>query len=111
MLVAFYLPGMPYKPFNVLSEKEMTDVLVDLHLTTAAVNIRVPIEQKAIRQQYINAVFEKHGLTREEFETSLDWYTKNSKQLSAIYDAVELQLTRNGNGRGQLRLSPRIKPR
>ncbi|HQO48612.1 MAG TPA: DUF4296 domain-containing protein, partial [Paludibacteraceae bacterium] len=69
----------------MLSEKEMTDVLVDLHLTTAAVNIRVPIEQKAIRQQYINAVFEKHGLTREEFETSLDWYTKNSKQLSAIY--------------------------
>lgn len=93
MLVAFICSACHIKPFNVLSEKEMTDVLVDLHLTTAAINIRVPIEQKAIRQQYINAVFEKHGLTREEFETSLDWYTKNSKQLSAIYDAVELQLT------------------
>jgi len=93
------------KPKGVMSKGKMEDVLFDYHLAQSMISNLSPDERSKMSQQYLDAVFEKHGITEADFDSSLVWYNRHMVDLDDIYTNLqeryesmnkELQL-KNGN--------------
>ena len=80
------------RPAGVISEKQMVDVLVDIHLAESA--LRVGNVQKTMpgdstyQQSQFLEVFDNHRITPDEFRKSLSYYTTHISKLDAIYAEV-----------------------
>lgn len=75
------------RPNMVLSNKKMADVLFDYHLATSMMkNRNVATDDE--KQAYMDYVFRKHGITEEQFDSSLAWFAKNPNDLMSAYDIV-----------------------
>ena len=73
------------RPQNVLSRSEMEDVLYDYHMMQGIIN-QLPGEERTEKaQDYINAVYEKHGITEAQFDTSIIYYNRHAEDLHKIY--------------------------
>jgi len=87
------------KPKNLISQGTMAEVLADIHIAEASIQIENS-EDDTIRQTYINyyyAVFEKHNISKDAFVESMDYYFKNPEKLQVIYDNVnEILSTKRG---------------
>jgi hypothetical protein len=85
------------KPSGTLSEEEMTDILVDIHLTEATLNIA----DESLARSYDTTnlrirfaqVFKKHDVKPDDFKASLDYYLEHIEQLDKIYVEVINRLT------------------
>lgn len=93
------------RPDNVLSAGKLEDVLYDYHLTQGLID-QLPYDQREAKaQEYINAVFQKHGITEAQFDSSIVYYNRNTSDLNKIYsnlreryDELNEDLSmRNGN--------------
>lgn len=78
-------------PEGVIKPAEMEDLLYDYHLAQVITNdySKNSYEKKL----HINYVFEKHGTTKEQFDSSLVWYTRYPKRMVRIYSNLEKRLT------------------
>lgn len=84
-LLAFALSGCRLnRPDNVLSPKKMEQFLYDYHLAQA-ITQDLPREEKYTTNAYIDWAYEKNGITKDEFNASLIWYTRYPKELARIY--------------------------
>jgi len=72
------------RPDNVLSPKKMEQFLYDYHLAQA-IGQELPKEERYTIQAYVDWAYAKNGITKEEFNTSLVWYTRYPKELTKIY--------------------------
>ena len=75
---------------KVLSERQMENVLFDFHIADAVINDNrrdFPNEEK--KQELYASVFKKHGITQEQFDTSLVWYGRNLDKLLVIYSSLD----------------------
>ena len=80
------------RPDGVLSKGEMEEVLYDYHLTQAMADW-APDNETGSNQPYLDAVFRKHGITQEEFDSSLIWYNAHASDLKDIYDNLKDRFT------------------
>lgn len=80
--------GCDSRPSDVLSRDKMADVLFDVHKADATIDVSAPYKGVADKQEYYNSVFRKWGVTKEEFDRSLDWYAEHPDLLLAIYDTL-----------------------
>lgn len=91
--------GRTKKPNNLISQAVMAEVLADIHIAEASIQMENS-EDDSIRQTYVNyyyAVFEKHNISKEAFVASMDYYIKNPETLQLIYDNVsEILSTKRG---------------
>lgn len=78
------------RPDGVIAPDKMEALLYDYHLAQAITAEEVSTSFK--KKLHINYVFEKHGVTKEELDSSLVWYTRYPKQLSRIYASLERKL-------------------
>lgn len=76
---------------RVLSQREMTDILFDIHRTEATLKVLTPNMTRIERQEYYNSIFEKYDITKEDFDNSLDWYARHPDKLSEVYDTLKLR--------------------
>ena len=74
---------------RVLDSAKMENLLYDIHVAEATMNIKKVPSTKEIRRSYYDYIFEKHHTTREQFEKSLKWYAANPKKLESIYQNVK----------------------
>jgi hypothetical protein len=95
------------RPSNVLSDKQMEDVLYDLYLAEVEINENRTIfnNDSTAKQKLLNSVFEKHEITEQAFDTSLVWYNGNidkylkmnsrvGERFSALASKLESELNR-----------------
>lgn len=77
----------PKAPSYVLSESKMESVLYDFHLAQA---IAETGSEDVERDRYLNvqSVFEKHGITEAQFDTSMIYYNTHPKKMNAIYERL-----------------------
>jgi len=80
------------RPKGVLSKKEMTGVMIDIHLQEAILRSgKKPViktdMRKYARSEYLK-VFANHGITPAEFNKSLDYYLMHVEDLDEIYTDV-----------------------
>jgi hypothetical protein len=78
----------------VLSAKEMENVLFDIHLAEAAIESDYRLysrhdTRETRRKQLYDAVFQKHGITMQTFDTSLVWYSGHLENYIKIYDKLD----------------------
>ena len=68
-------------PKDIIQPQEMESVLYDYHLAGGMTATQTNVQKEAYRKY----VFKKHHITEAEFDSSMVWYTRNSKLLSEIY--------------------------
>lgn len=68
-------------PEDIIQPSQMESILYDYHLADGMAQNQSNIE----RVSYRNYVFRKHGITEAEFDSSMVWYTRKSKELAEIY--------------------------
>jgi hypothetical protein len=91
------------KPDQVLDEKEMVDVLVDVHLAEAVLTrVRGKGENvEGLTNAYYQKVFEKHEINKKIFDTSMYYYQQNLGEMDEIYEQVITELNKMEREREQ----------
>ena len=79
------------RPSYIIPEADMEGLLYDYHMAQS-LGEELPYSEHYKKNLYTKAVFEKHGITEAHFDTSLVWYTRNTKVLSDIYERVSDRL-------------------
>ena len=74
------------RPDGVLSDKDMVSLVADMELAEAYVQTGSRGAGEEERAALVDYVIKKHGLTREEFDTTMAWYGRN---VDAYYDLCE----------------------
>ncbi len=69
----------------------MTEVLADYHLARAMANT-LNSDQRYKAPLIMDGVFQKHGITKAIFDSSMIWYTRNPQDLAIIYNRVNTLL-------------------
>lgn len=76
------------RPEGVMSQGEMRDFLTDLHRLDGTLAVRFSGATEREKVYYYNALFQKHGITKANFDSSLVYYTRNPKTFDRIYAGV-----------------------
>lgn len=79
------------RPDNVLSEKETVDLLADLQLAEAYYSSNVQGASIDLSQLEEN-VLSSHGVSQEEFATTMAYYGRNMDKYAELYDKVNLNI-------------------
>ena len=75
---------------DVPSPEKMEAVLYDYHLAQTMATTLASSDYKG--KLLTKAVFEKHGMTEEEFDSALVWYNRHPKYMIEVYKNVESRL-------------------
>jgi hypothetical protein len=86
-ILALFQLGCSSRPDGVMSRREMRSFLVDYYLLEGVLSAQ-RIMEEAEKDNYYHALFEKHGITKADFDSSLVYYTRNPKVFERIYNGV-----------------------
>ncbi len=90
----FIFSCIPTTPSQYIQPDDMEDILVDYHLVRAlAHNTDVPYDSIPIFQaRCLQSVFRKHGITQEEFDSSMVYYYTRADRFQDVYKRVAARL-------------------
>lgn len=97
-------------PKGILSERRMERVLYDFHKAQSMADIGV-IEGRSDeiqRYELQEAVFQKHHITREVFDSSMNYYCSNLERLNHIYMRLNRRLKREAEALGEVEQSGNV---
>lgn len=77
-------------PKEVIMPDKMENILYDYHLAQAITADHA--SESYEKKLHINYVFAKYGVTQEQFDSSLVWYTRYPRHLVKIYSRLEERL-------------------
>jgi hypothetical protein len=78
------------KPDNLLSKKQMVDLLFDMHIAAATSNVS---NLKLVKNRnYMSLVYEKYGIDSTEFAINNLYYTSNIDEYEEIFEVLEKRL-------------------
>ena len=101
---------MGCRPRGVLSNREMRDVLYDLHRVDGALQVAgYSYGHSQEVAGYYKNVLDEHGITQAQFDSSLVWYTDNPQIFNKIYPKVIERLEEDYEREKQLREANRDK--
>ena len=86
----------PKRPEGILSQRKMENVLFDYHLAQSMSDISALEEGTSDEQRYQlqEAVFRKHGISREIFDSSMNYYCSDLTKLNVIYKHLNKRMER-----------------
>lgn len=80
-------------PDGVVSQKTMENILYDSYLGEGVVeNELTPTYSVDAQKVYTNSVLKKYGVTRQEYDSSLNWYMANLQVYNKVYERVVARL-------------------
>lgn len=82
------------RPDKVLSDKEMAPVVADLQLAEAYAQSHTGMNGTK-REELVEYVLQKHGVTREEFDSTMSWYGRNIDDYQKLYALVDKELVKS----------------
>lgn len=78
-------------PSEIIQPQAMESLLYDYHLATTMSN-DLPYDENYKKQAYLAYVFQKHGVTEAEFDSSMVWYSRHSDEMNAIYQNLQKRM-------------------
>lgn len=77
-------------PDYLLEQDQMVELMVDMHLVETANNLKLisPDSSTLRYQEMFASIFETHGISKMEFDSSLFYYATQTQQMDTIYDKV-----------------------
>lgn len=96
ILMLLVVTACDHTPDYVIKSKEMTSLLVDIHKGEGLIDLsggrfRTDSMKKSLKQ----SILLEHGVTQEQFDTSLVWYGHNLEKYIEVYDNVIAQLEKD----------------
>lgn len=92
LAAALLLSACVRRPDGVLSDKEMVPVVADLELAEASMGTTQTYARDERSDALLEYVLRKHGVTREQFDSTMSWYGHNSDIYYEMLDKVEREL-------------------
>lgn len=77
-------------PNDIIQPQKMEKVLYDYHLIMGMSENSKEVEREARR----NYIFQKHGINKAMFDSSMVWYTRESRELMSIYENLNKRFKR-----------------
>lgn len=99
VVVCLLIACKPGQPSDVLSESRMEEILYDYHLAQSAAEASTEDVDK-MRYQYVQRVFQKHGITEAEFNTSMIWYAQHAVLMDKMYQRLSQRFEAEAKGLG-----------
>ena len=96
------------KPWGVITPKEMEDLTYDLTLLDASIQT-YNVGDTVLIQRFYSEVFEKHSVSKEKYQESLQWYAENAKELEQIYERVSQRMDSLRSEVEDYRFHPELK--
>ena len=93
LLLLFVATACDDRPKDVLSRGKMEEVLYDYHMVQGYIDQLPATERIEKAQDYIHAVYKKHGVTEEQFDSSIVYYNRHTKDLLKIYSNLKDRYT------------------
>lgn len=93
VVMLLFVACQSWRPWGVMNPSEMEEVLYDIHLTEGMISAVYPNMRREDQRASYDAIFEKHGVTRQKFEKSLVWYSAHPDKFSPIYDSLDVRFT------------------
>lgn len=81
----------PKPPPHILSESKMTEILYDVQVAEAIFQRGgKPSAEEGLKmgRQLYRDIFEKHGISRDEFKESFTWYSSNPRLMNDMYEEI-----------------------
>lgn len=82
----------PKRPGNIMPPEKMENVLYDYHMAKAISSSSVASGEGYKKESYKNYVLEKYGINEAEFDSSLAWYSRHTKDMVDIYTNIEKRI-------------------
>jgi hypothetical protein len=82
-------------PENIIGEDLMVTILTEIHMVDAYIVIEYDNEENAkeyLQNKVYPEIFERNGVTADDFYQSVDYYSDRPKAFRSIYEKVILQL-------------------
>ncbi len=92
------------KKSNIINEDKMIDVLVDVQLAEAYLSMNRKTRDLSnikLAPQYYLGIFNKHQISKEQFDLSTSFYKKDMSKFKILYDSVANRLERMNKERSQ----------
>ncbi|MDA0740337.1 MAG: DUF4296 domain-containing protein [Bacteroidetes bacterium] len=83
-------------PQNVLTPEQMMPIMVDIHVIEGARNGAIMLGDTNGIEDYYAKVYEKHGITEDQFKSSFAFFSDNPSVFIPIYEEVLDSLKANG---------------
>lgn len=82
-------------PKDLLERGQFKEILLQAQLIEARVNHELIVEHisQVPTQQYYTELFEREGVSEEQFTTTFKYYTARPEELKAIYEEIITELT------------------
>jgi hypothetical protein len=94
--LVFFIILISCRTNTIIPSKDMVSLLVKIHLTEATLNNDFHSHNYINKDtiDYLIKTIESLGYTQAQFDSSMKYYTRNPKQLDAIYDKVIIELSK-----------------
>ena len=76
----------------ILTNKQMEDLLLDIHLVDGISLSNSNFSSKNAKSDLYTTIYEKHNTTKEQFDSSMVYYSENLEELVEIYEAVQSRI-------------------
>ena len=83
-------------PETVLTPEQMMPIMVDIHVIEGARNGSIMLGDTNGIEDYYAKVYEKYGITEDQFKSSFAFYSDNPTVFIPIYEEVLDSLKANG---------------
>lgn len=80
------------RPDGVESDKKMASVLADMELAEAWLQSSSSVSSDENREAIVRNVLNRHGLSQEQFDSTLNWYLRNPDSYYELCDLTEKEL-------------------
>ena len=77
-----------------MDEDKLVEVLIDVHVAEAAVQMLRGATKDSVINAYYDQIFEIHGLSREDFETTMEILRTDPKRMEALYSKIMNEMER-----------------
>ena len=81
-------------PANLLPRDKMVKVLVDMNILEAAVRFNTIREKKISDSLFYFNIYKAHNITREQYDASMQYYSRDPDVIISIMDEVINELSR-----------------
>lgn len=87
LLLVMALLSCDKTPRGVMSVNAMADLIVDLHLADAYIDSHISdYESDSAKLVLKQSIFKKHGITQQDYDSSLVWYAHNMEDYVKAHD-------------------------
>ena len=95
-VVLFSCESKKEKPENILSDIKMASVMVDMQIIESALERKVTVDTMYTytSHELYGKVFQKHGVTEDNFKQSFDYYKQDPAVLENIFDLTIAKLSK-----------------